>query len=125
LEAVDVFGAILRERRLQAGLTQEQLALEADIRRTYVSMLELGQHQPTLNMLFTLAKALHCAPSDLLLEVERRLASARRKEKRALGRQPAQSVPSAKRGTKKAGAATAASGVHGRPGRTAAKRRTG
>jgi hypothetical protein len=51
LEAVDVFGAILRERRLQAGLTQEQLALEADIRRTYVSMLELGQHQPTLNML--------------------------------------------------------------------------
>jgi transcriptional regulator with XRE-family HTH domain len=83
LEVVNAFGAVLRERRLQAELTQEQLALEADIRRTYVSMLELGQHQPTLNMLFTLAKALGCAPSDLLLDVERRLAAARLKEKRA------------------------------------------
>jgi transcriptional regulator with XRE-family HTH domain len=125
LEAVDFFGAVLRERRLQAALTQEQLALEADIRRTYVSMLELGQHQPTLNMLFTLAKALHCAPSDLLLEVERRLASARRKEKRALGKRLPRAVPPAKRGTKQAGAATGTSGTHGGPGKTTARRRAG
>jgi transcriptional regulator with XRE-family HTH domain len=58
LEAVEAFGTVLRERRLQAGLTQEQLAFEADIRRNYLSMLELGQNQPTLNMLFTLATAL-------------------------------------------------------------------
>ena len=63
LEAVEAFGTVLRERRLQAGLTQEQLAFEADIRRNYVSMLELGQNQPTLSMLFTLATALGCAPS--------------------------------------------------------------
>lgn len=124
LEAVDAFGAVLRARRLQAALTQEQLALEADIRRTYVSMLELGQHQPTLNMLFTLAKALHCEPSDLLLEVEQRLASALRKEKRAHGKQPPRSVPPAKRGTKQTAAATAASGMHGGPGKTTARRRT-
>ncbi|MGF6727561.1 transcriptional regulator with XRE-family HTH domain [Paraburkholderia sp. GAS41] len=124
MEAVDVFGAVLRERRLQAGLTQEQLALEADIRRTYVSMLELGQHQPTLTMLFTLAKALHCAPSDLLLEVERKLASARRKEKRAQGKRAARPVPSAKRGTKQTGTAAAASGVQGAPGKATARRRT-
>lgn len=82
MEAVDAFGPVLRERRLQAGLTQEQLAFEADIRRNYVSMLELGQNQPTLNMLFTLATALGCAPSDLLLEVEQRLAAARRVRKK-------------------------------------------
>jgi transcriptional regulator with XRE-family HTH domain len=63
-------------------------------------MLELGQHQPTLNMLFTLAKALGCAPSDLLLEVERRLATARRKEKRAQAKRVSRAVPSAKRVTK-------------------------
>ncbi|WP_235851072.1 helix-turn-helix domain-containing protein [Paraburkholderia piptadeniae] len=69
-----VFGVMLRERRLAAGLTQEQLAFEASIRRNYVSMLELGQHQPTLTMLFALATALDCTPSDLLADLETRLA---------------------------------------------------
>jgi transcriptional regulator with XRE-family HTH domain len=82
LEAVEAFGAVLRKRRLAAALTQEQFAFEANIRRNYVSMLELGQHQPTLSMLFTLAAALRCHPSDLLLEVEERLAKAHRKERR-------------------------------------------
>ncbi|MFP6557067.1 helix-turn-helix domain-containing protein [Paraburkholderia sp. B3] len=81
LEAVKVFGAVLRERRLQADLTQEQLAFEADIRRNYVSMLELGQHQPTLTMLFLLASGLGCSASDLLLDVERRLAATQGKTK--------------------------------------------
>ncbi|WP_220092826.1 helix-turn-helix transcriptional regulator [Paraburkholderia unamae] len=70
------FGAVLREYRLRAQLTQEQLAFEADIRRNYVSMLELGQHQPTLTMIFALAAALKCAPSDLLASVETLLKNA-------------------------------------------------
>nr|WP_239499008.1 MULTISPECIES: helix-turn-helix transcriptional regulator [Paraburkholderia] len=73
---------LLRERRLAAGLTQEQLAFEASIRRNYVSMLELGQHQPTLTMLFSLAAALSCAPSDLLADLEGRIAKARRRKVR-------------------------------------------
>ncbi|MGF6605663.1 transcriptional regulator with XRE-family HTH domain [Paraburkholderia sp. WSM4175] len=77
-----VFGVLLRERRLAAGLTQEQLAFEASIRRNYVSMLELGQHQPTLTMLFSLATALSCAPSDLLADLEGRIAKARRRKAR-------------------------------------------
>ncbi|MFM0640954.1 helix-turn-helix transcriptional regulator [Paraburkholderia metrosideri] len=76
-----VFGAILREHRLRAELTQEQLAFEADIRRNYVSMLELGQHQPTLTMLFALAAALKCAPSDLLADVERKMQQMRSSKK--------------------------------------------
>lgn len=73
----------MRERRIHAKLTQEQLAFEADIRRNYVSMLELGQHQPTLTMLFALATALKCSPAELLAEVERKLGEARRSKKRA------------------------------------------
>ncbi|WP_302479495.1 helix-turn-helix domain-containing protein [Paraburkholderia phenoliruptrix] len=68
--------------RLSAGLTQEQLAFEASIRRNYVSMLELGQHQPTLTMLFALATALNCTPSDLLTELETRLAKAKHRRPR-------------------------------------------
>ncbi|WP_321886447.1 helix-turn-helix domain-containing protein [Paraburkholderia bannensis] len=79
MELAKVFGGVLREYRLRANLTQEQLAFEADIRRTYVSMLELGQHQPTLTMLFVVAAALKCAPSELLAEVETRMQSTARK----------------------------------------------
>lgn len=81
-EVQETFGVLLRERRLAAGLTQEQLAFEASIRRNYVSMLELGQHQPTLTMLFSLATALGCTPSELLADLESRLAKARRRKSR-------------------------------------------
>lgn len=84
MELAVVFGAVLREHRLRAELTQEQLAFEADIRRNYVSMLELGQNQPTLTMLFALAAALRCAPSDLLADVERKVQRMRRSKKAVL-----------------------------------------
>jgi transcriptional regulator with XRE-family HTH domain len=58
---------------LKAGLTQEQLGLEADLRRTFISLLELGQQQPTLTTIFKLADALHIAPSELLSAVESHL----------------------------------------------------
>ncbi|MEX3968195.1 helix-turn-helix domain-containing protein [Paraburkholderia sp. EG286B] len=80
---MEVFGAVLREYRLRAELTQEQLAFEADIQRKYVSMLELGQHQPTLTTLFALAAALKCSPSELLAEVELKLKKTRRSNKKA------------------------------------------
>jgi transcriptional regulator with XRE-family HTH domain len=63
-------GKILRKLRLKAGLTQEQLALEADIRRTYVSLIELGQNQPTVNTIFKLARALKISPSKFIKLVE-------------------------------------------------------
>lgn len=84
MELAVVFGAVLREHRLRAELTQEQLAFEADIRRNYVSMLELGQNQPTLTMLFALAAALKCAPSDLLADVERKMQRMRSSKKAVL-----------------------------------------
>lgn len=64
------FGAAVRQRRLQAGLTQEQLGFEADLRRTYVSIIELGQQQPSLGTVFKLAKALGVSPAQLINDVE-------------------------------------------------------
>ena len=52
--------------RQDAGLTQEQLGFEADLRRTYISLLELGQQQPSLMTILKLATALHCRPGELL-----------------------------------------------------------
>ena len=59
--------------RKQAGMTQEQLGFEAGVERNYVSMLELGQRQPTVGTLFSLAKALQVRPSILVALLEERL----------------------------------------------------
>jgi len=66
LDAGIVFGKVLRRLREEAGLTQEQLGFEADLRRTYVSILELGQQQPSLTTILKIAQALNCSPGSLL-----------------------------------------------------------
>ena len=64
------FGRVLRKLRLKAGLTQKELGFEADLRRTYVSILELGQQQPSLSTILKLAAALSCSGSSLIKLVE-------------------------------------------------------
>jgi transcriptional regulator with XRE-family HTH domain len=63
------FGRILREYRLKAKLSQEALALSAGIDRTYVSLLERGQRQPTLTTLFRLAAVLEVSPATLVARI--------------------------------------------------------
>jgi transcriptional regulator with XRE-family HTH domain len=63
------FGRILREYRLKAKLSQEALALAAGIDRTFVSLLERGQRQPTLTTLFRLAAVLDVAPATLVARI--------------------------------------------------------
>lgn len=70
MDAGLAFGKVLRERRKLAGLTQEKLAMEADVQRNYVSLIERGVHQPTINVIFKLASALGCQPSALIADVE-------------------------------------------------------
>jgi transcriptional regulator with XRE-family HTH domain len=65
------FGIVLREMRKQAGFTQEGLAFEAGIERNYVSLIELGRNQPTITVVFKLAKALDIRPSKLIAKTEK------------------------------------------------------
>ena len=66
MDAGIAFGRVLRRLREAAGLTQEQFGFEADLRRTYVSILELGQQQPSLTTILKIAQALNCSPGSLL-----------------------------------------------------------
>lgn len=75
MDAAEAFGRVLRELRLEAGLTQEELGFEADLRRTYVSILELGRQQPSLTTILKLAGALRLTAHDLLAKVEAELAT--------------------------------------------------
>ena len=70
MSPADAFGRALRRRRTDASLTQEQLALEADLGRVFVSWLETGKKQPTFQTMLKLAAALGCKTADLVAEAE-------------------------------------------------------
>ncbi len=53
-----IVGKNIRRLRVQKGLTQEQLAFEADIDLTYVGGIERGRRNPSLMVLARIAKAL-------------------------------------------------------------------
>ena len=50
----------------QAGLSQEELADQARINRTYISKLETGATYPGLEIIGKLAKVLRADPAELL-----------------------------------------------------------
>jgi len=64
------FGRVLRTLRKERGLSQEELALEADLQRNYVSLIERGINQPTVTTIFKLALALKVRPSEMIAQVE-------------------------------------------------------
>jgi transcriptional regulator with XRE-family HTH domain len=69
------FGMVLRNFRLAAGLSQEQLGLESGVQRNFISLIETGQNQPTIATVFKLASALNVKPSRLISETEKVLTS--------------------------------------------------
>lgn len=68
------FGKVLRELRGSVALSQEALALQADVDRTFVSQIERGIRQPSLATIFKLASALGVKPSTLIAKVEKAVA---------------------------------------------------
>jgi transcriptional regulator with XRE-family HTH domain len=66
----EAFGKSLRKRRLAKLLTQENLALESNLSRAYISDIEMGKKDPSLFTIFKLANALRLKPSVLIDEVE-------------------------------------------------------
>ena len=65
-----VFGQVLRELRTRAGKTQESLAFDAGLDRTYISLLERGLRQPSLETVLVLGRALGIPPSKIVAMIE-------------------------------------------------------
>ena len=65
-----LFGQVLRQHRLDNGISQEKLALECDLDRTYISLLERGLRTPTLWTVFVIAEQLNIPPHKLVRDVE-------------------------------------------------------
>lgn len=66
----EIFAFNLRRLRTAAGLSQEELADRAGLHRTYISSIERGQRNVSLENIFVLAKALGAEPGDLLQSIE-------------------------------------------------------
>lgn len=65
------FGGIIRRLRKDAELTHEELAEMADCHPTYLSLLERGKRNPSLDMVIRLSRALDSPAWKLVQETER------------------------------------------------------
>ncbi|ANR80537.1 transcriptional regulator [Kosakonia sacchari] len=61
-----LLGLRVRTLRTQAGLSQEGFADKCGLDRTYISGIERGIRNPTLEILYILATALHIELATLL-----------------------------------------------------------
>jgi transcriptional regulator with XRE-family HTH domain len=67
---VEKLAEIVKARRKQLRLSQEELAHLADIDRTYASQIERAVANPSLSVLCSLASVLKLSLSELLGEIE-------------------------------------------------------
>lgn len=58
----------IRERRMEAHMTQGQFAKALNIKQTQLSRYERGAAYPSLEVLFKMEEALNCKLKDLYLE---------------------------------------------------------
>lgn len=65
-ESQRIFGVVIRQARERLHLSQEDLAAEAGLHRTYISLLERGRRTPSLTVIIQLATALELSATKLL-----------------------------------------------------------
>jgi transcriptional regulator with XRE-family HTH domain len=62
----EVFATNLRRLRHEKGLSQDDLAYEAEVSRSYLSQIEKGAFYASLKIIGRLAEALKVEPAELL-----------------------------------------------------------
>ena len=67
------FGQVIKEARLSANLSQEELGFNAGLNRNYVADIEKGRRKPSIITIFSLAKGLGLSPGVLMTRTEHHL----------------------------------------------------
>lgn len=68
MDDLQKFGSVVKKLRQALNLTQEQLAADCDLDRTYISGIERGQRNVGLRNIYKIAQALNVHPSMLFVE---------------------------------------------------------
>lgn len=63
-------GQELQKARKAAGLSQETVAFDAEIDRSYLSDIERDQHSPTVERLLRICEAIGVKPSEVFQAFE-------------------------------------------------------
>ena len=64
-EVLVALGTAIRQKRTELGLSQEMLAADAELDRSYVGGIERGEHNLTVMNIKKIASALGAKPSHL------------------------------------------------------------
>lgn len=59
-------GASIRAKRKDLGISQDKLALECGVDRSYMGRIERGEVNITVDKLYQIAAQLDCEPASLL-----------------------------------------------------------
>jgi transcriptional regulator with XRE-family HTH domain len=61
-----IFAGNLKRIRAAQKMSQEKLALKADVERAYLGIIERQKSSPTIDVVYRIAKALKVPPDELL-----------------------------------------------------------
>jgi len=64
------FGKVIKNLRIEKKISQEKLALDSNIDRTYISDIEKGERNVSLDIIWRLANTLQISLSDLFKKIE-------------------------------------------------------
>lgn len=77
LTAALALAVVVRERRMELGLSQEDLQGEDELTQSHVSKIEHGRREIGIGIFIVLARKLRMEPYELLKEVVARMDSAK------------------------------------------------
>jgi transcriptional regulator with XRE-family HTH domain len=80
---VNALSSALQQRRIEMGISQDELAEKADLHRTYVSLIERKSCNFSIKIYMRLAMALDIEPAELMIQAEQIVNSGRRKTARS------------------------------------------
>jgi transcriptional regulator with XRE-family HTH domain len=67
------FGLALKKLRSEAGLSQDALAKDCKLDRTFISLLERGERQPTITTIYKVAEALEVTVQQLIIQIDNQM----------------------------------------------------
>jgi len=73
LQPTESFGQVVRKRRLELDISQAELGERCGVSQEYLSGIERGKRNPTLQTIWILAAGLRESPGVLLIEAEQRI----------------------------------------------------
>jgi transcriptional regulator with XRE-family HTH domain len=67
------FGLALKKLRQDGGYSQQGLAKACKLDRTFISLLERGERQPTITTIYKVAEALEVTVQQVIIQIDNQL----------------------------------------------------